>query len=136
MLKPGSAAKSFFGVRPAPLDGDSRIVKGEGTGSLCFADSWPGQAHTILGNRERFLKTYFSTYPGFYFTGGGARRDADGYYWITGRLDDVINVSGHRLGTVEVEAALASHPSVAEVTTVGFPHEIRGQGIFAFVTLK
>ncbi|MFC4174988.1 acetate--CoA ligase [Microvirga sp. GCM10011540] len=135
-LKPGSAAKPFFGVRPALLAGDGSVVEGEGTGNLCFADSWPGQARTILGDRERFLNTYFSTFPGFYFTGDGARRDADGYYWITGRLDDVINVSGHRLGTVEVEAALASHASVAEAAVVGFPHEIKGQGIFAFVTLK
>jgi acetyl-CoA synthetase len=135
-LKPGSATKPFFGVRPVLLGSDGAIVKGEGAGSLCFADSWPGQARTILGDHERFLKTYFSTYPGFYFTGDGARRDADGYYWITGRLDDVINVSGHRLGTVEVEAALASHASVAEAAVVGFPHDIKGQGIFAFVTLK
>ncbi len=135
-LKPGSATKPFFGVRPALLGADGTIVEGEGSGSLCFADSWPGQARTILGDRERFLKTYFSAYPGFYFTGDGARRDADGDYWITGRLDDVINVSGHRLGTVEVEAALASHPSVAEAAVVGVPHDIKGQGIFAFVTLK
>ncbi|SCY69981.1 acetate--CoA ligase [Microvirga guangxiensis] len=134
--KPGSAARPFFGVRPELLSSDGTPVEGEGSGSLCFADSWPGQARTILGDRERFLKTYFSAYPGFYFTGDGARRDADGYYWITGRLDDVINVSGHRLGTVEVEAALASHPAVAEAAVVGFPHEIKGQGIFAFVTLK
>ncbi len=135
-LKPGSAARPFFGVRPALLGSEGKIVEGEGSGSLCFADSWPGQARTILGDRERFLETYFSAYPGFYFTGDGARRDADGYYWITGRLDDVINVSGHRLGTVEVEAALASHPSVAEAAVVGIPHDIKGQGIFAFVTLK
>jgi acetyl-CoA synthetase len=135
-LKPGSAAKPFFGVRPALLNSDGSVVEGEGTGNLCFAGSWPGQARTILGDRERFLSTYFSAFPGFYFTGDGARRDADGYYWITGRLDDVINVSGHRLGTVEIEAALASHPSVAEAAVVGFPHEIKGQGIFAFVTLK
>lgn len=135
-LKPGSAAKPFFGVRPALLTSDGTVVEGEGTGNLCFADSWPGQARTILGDRQRFLETYFSAFPGYYFTGDGARRDADGYYWITGRLDDVINVSGHRLGTVEVEAALASHPSVAEAAVVGFPHEIKGQGIFAFVTLK
>jgi acetyl-CoA synthetase len=135
-LKPGSAAKPFFGVRPALLNSDGTPIEGEGTGNLCFADSWPGQARTILGDRERFLKTYFSTFPGYYFTGDGARRDADGYYWITGRLDDVINVSGHRLGTVEVEAAIASHPSVAEAAVVGMPHEIKGQGIFAFVTLK
>ncbi|MGO4524368.1 acetate--CoA ligase [Microvirga sp. 2MCAF35] len=135
-LKPGSAAKPFFGVRPALLGSDGAIVEGEGAGNLCFADSWPGQARTILGDRDRFLKTYFSTFPGYYFTGDGARRDEDGYYWITGRLDDVINVSGHRLGTVEVESALASHPSVAEAAVVGMPHEIKGQGIFAFVTLK
>jgi acetyl-CoA synthetase len=135
-LKPGSAAKPFFGVRPALLNGDGSVVEGEGTGNLCFADSWPGQARTILGDRERFLKTYFSAFPGFYFTGDGARRDTDGYYWITGRLDDVINVSGHRLGTVEIEAVLASHSSVAEAAVVGFPHEIKGQGIFSFVTLK
>jgi acetyl-CoA synthetase len=103
---------------------------------LCFADSWPGQARTILGDRERFLKTYFSAFPGFYFTGDGARRDEDGYYWITGRLDDVINVSGHRLGTVEIESAIASHPAVTEAAVVGYPHEIKGQGVFAFVTLK
>lgn len=135
-LKPGSATKPFFGVRPALLNGDGTPVEGEGGGNLCFADSWPGQARTILGDRERFLKTYFSTFPGYYFTGDGARRDGDGDYWITGRLDDVINVSGHRLGTVEVESALASHPSVAEAAVVGMPHEIKGQGIFAFVTLK
>lgn len=135
-LKPGSAAKPFFGVRPALLNSNGSVVEGEGMGNLCFADSWPGQARTILGDRERFLNTYFSAFPGFYFTGDGARRDADGYYWITGRLDDVINVSGHRLGTVEIEAALASHSSVAEAAVVGFPHEIKGQGIFAFVTLK
>jgi acetyl-CoA synthetase len=135
-LKPGSATKPFFGVRPALINSDGTVVEGEGTGNLCFADSWPGQARTILGDRDRFLKTYFSTFPGYYFTGDGARRDADGYYWITGRLDDVINVSGHRLGTVEVESALASHPSVAEAAVVGMPHEIKGHGIFAFVTLK
>jgi acetyl-CoA synthetase len=135
-LKPGSAAKPFFGVRPALLNGDGSVVEGEGTGNLCFADSWPGQARTILGDHERFLTTYFGAFPGYYFTGDGARRDADGYYWITGRLDDVINVSGHRLGTVEIEASLASHASVAEAAVVGFPHEIKGQGIFAFVTLK
>ena len=135
-LKPGSAAKPFFGVRPVLIGSDGKEIDGEGTGNLCFADSWPGQARTILGDRERFLKTYFSAFPGYYFTGDGARRDADGYYWITGRLDDVINVSGHRLGTVEIEAALASHPAVAEAAVVGMPHDIKGQGIFAFVTLK
>jgi acetyl-CoA synthetase len=135
-LKPGSAAKPFFGIRPALLEADGTVVAGEGAGNLCFADSWPGQARTILGDHERFLKTYFGAFPGHYFTGDGARRDADGYYWITGRLDDVINVSGHRLGTVEIEAALASHAAVAEAAVVGFPHPIKGQGIFAFVTLK
>lgn len=135
-LKPGSAAKPFFGVRAALVDSEGKPVEGEAKGNLCFVDSWPGQARTILGDRERFLKTYFSAFPGYYFTGDGAYRDADGYYWITGRLDDVINVSGHRLGTVEVEAAIASHSSVAEAAVVGFPHEIKGQGIFAFVTLK
>jgi acetyl-CoA synthetase len=135
-LKPGSAAKPFFGVRPVLLANDGEVAVGEGAGNLCFADSWPGQARTILRDHERFLKTYFTTFPGYYFTGDGARRDADGYYWITGRLDDVINVSGHRLGTVEIEGALASHPAVAEAAVVGCPHEIKGQGIFAFVTLK
>jgi acetyl-CoA synthetase len=134
--KPGSAAKPFFGVRPALVDESGRPLEGAGTGNLCFADSWPGQARTILGDHERFLKTYFSAFPGYYFTGDGARRDEDGDYWITGRLDDVINVSGHRLGTVEIEAAIASHPSVAEAAVVGYPHEIKGQGVFAFVTLK
>ncbi len=134
--KPGSAAKPFFGVRPVLIDNYGAIIEGEGAGNLCFADSWPGQARTILHDRERFLKTYFATFPGHYVTGDGARRDADGYYWITGRVDDVINVSGHRLGTVEVEAALASHASVAEAAVVGMPHEIKGQGIYAFVTLK
>lgn len=135
-LKPGSAAKPFFGVRPVLLTNDGEVAEGEGAGNLCFADSWPGQARTILGDHERFLKTYFTSFPGYYFTGDGARRDADGYYWITGRLDDVINVSGHRLGTVEIEGTLASHPAVAEAAVVGCPHQIKGQGIFAFVTLK
>jgi acetyl-CoA synthetase len=135
-LKPGSAAKPFFGVRPVIVDSDGKPLEGAGSGHLCFADSWPGQARTILGDHERFLKTYFSSFPGFYFTGDGARRDEDGYYWITGRLDDVINVSGHRLGTVEIEAAIASHPAVAEAAVVGCPHDIKGQGVFAFVTLK
>ena len=134
--RPGSAGKPFFGVRPVLIDDGGRIVEGEGNGNLCFADSWPGQARTILHDRARFLATYFTAFPGHYVTGDGARRDADGCYWITGRVDDVINVSGHRLGTVEVEAALASHPSVAEAAVVGMPHEIKGQGIYAFVTLK
>jgi len=134
--KPGSAAKPLFGVRPALVDEAGQPLEGAGTGNLCFADSWPGQARTILGDHERFLKTYFSAFPGYYFTGDGARRDEDGDYWITGRLDDVINVSGHRLGTVEIEAAIASHPSVAEAAVVGYPHEIKSQGVFAFVTLK
>jgi acetyl-CoA synthetase len=134
--KPGSAGKPFFGVRPVLIDNDGAVIEGEGEGNLCFADSWPGQARTILHDCERFLKTYFTTFPGHYVTGDGARRDADGYYWITGRVDDVINVSGHRLGTVEVEAALASHACVAEAAVVGMPHDIKGQGIYAFVTLK
>jgi acetyl-CoA synthetase len=134
--KPGSASKPFFGVRPALVDDTGQPVEGAGTGNLCFADSWPGQARTISGDHERFLRTYFSAFPGYHFTGDGARRDEDGYYWITGRVDDVINVSGHRLGTVEIEAAIASHPSVAEAAVVGYPHEIKGQGVFAFVTLK
>jgi acetyl-CoA synthetase len=135
-LKPGSATKPFFGVRPLLVDGDGKVLEGAATGNLCFADSWPGQARTILGDHARFLETYFSAFPGLYFTGDGARRDEDGDYWITGRLDDVINVSGHRLGTVEIEAAIASHPAVAEAAVVGCPHAIKGQGVFAFVTLK
>ena len=112
------------------------MLEGAAEGNLCLADSWPGQMRTVYGDHERFVQTYFSTYPGYYFTGDGARRDADGYYWITGRVDDVINVSGHRMGTAEVESALVAHAHVAEAAVVGFPHDIKGQGIYAYVTLK
>ena len=135
-LKPGSATRPFFGVRPALLDNQGREIDGPGEGNLTIAAPWPGQARTIHGDHGRYLDTYFRHFPGHYVTGDGARRDADGYYWITGRVDDVINVSGHRLGTVELETAIASHPKVAEAAVVGFPHEIKGQGIYAYVTLK
>jgi acetyl-CoA synthetase len=135
-LKPGSASLPWFGVQPALVDGSGNILSGEAEGNLVLLDSWPGQMRTVYGDQQRFLDTYFSTYPGMYFTGDGARRDADGYYWITGRVDDVINVSGHRLGTAEVESALVAHQAVAEAAVVGAPHEIKGQGIYAFVTLK
>jgi acetyl-CoA synthetase len=135
-LKPGSAAKPFFGVQPAILDTAGLAQEGACEGSLVILDSWPGQMRSVYGDHQRFFDTYFSMYPGMYFTGDGARRDADGYYWITGRIDDVINVSGHRLGTAEIESALVAHPSVAEAAVVGFNHEIKGQGIHAFVTLK
>jgi len=135
-LKPGSATLPFFGVRPEIVDEKGCVLEGAAEGSLCIADSWPGQMRTIFGDHERFIKTYFSQYPGKYFTGDGARRDKDGYYWITGRVDDVLNVSGHRLGTAEVESALVAHPDVAEAAVVGYPHDIKGQGIYCFVTLK
>ncbi|HFD16976.1 MAG TPA: acetate--CoA ligase [Rhodospirillales bacterium] len=134
-LKPGSATKPFFGVRPAIVDGEGRILEGACEGNLVMLDSWPGQMRTVFGDHERFVRTYFSTFKGMYFTGDGARRDEDGYYWITGRVDDVINVSGHRLGTAEVESALVAHPAVAEAAVVGFPHEIKGQGIYCYVIL-
>ena len=134
-LKPGSATRPFFGVQPVLVDADGHEVEGMGEGSLCLADSWPGQMRTVYGDHARFIDTYFSTYPGRYFTGDGARRDADGDYWITGRVDDVINVSGHRLGTAEVESALVAHTHVAEAAVVGFPHAVKGQGIYAYVTL-
>ena len=134
-LKPGSATRPFFGVRPAIVDGEGNLLEGEAEGNLCLLDSWPGQMRTVYGDHKRFAETYFSTFPGKYFTGDGCRRDADGYYWITGRVDDVINVSGHRLGTAEVESALVAHPKVAEAAVVGYPHEIKGQGIYAYVTL-
>ncbi len=133
-LKPGSATRPFFGVAPALVDAEGRIVEGEGSGNLVITRSWPAQIRTVFGDHERMLTTYFRTYPGYYFTGDGARRDADGYYWITGRVDDVINVSGHRLGTAEIESALVLHPAVAEAAVVGFPHDIKGQGIYAYVT--
>jgi acetyl-CoA synthetase len=134
-LKPGSAARPFFGVRPQLVDDKGGVLEGPATGNLCILDSWPGQARTLYGDHKRFVDAYFSTYPGKYFTGDGCRRDEDGYYWITGRVDDVINVSGHRLGTAEIESALVSHPSVAEAAVVGFPHAVKGQGIYAYVSL-
>jgi len=134
--KPGSATRPLPGVRPVIVDGDGHELHGVCEGNLCLADSWPGQMRTVFGDHERFVQTYFSTFKGLYFTGDGARRDADGYYWITGRVDDVINVSGHRMGTAEVESALVAHPKVAEAAVVGFPHELKGQGIYAYVTLK
>jgi len=133
--KPGSATKPFFGVKPLIVDAEGKELQGATEGNLCIADSWPGQMRTIFGDHKRFIETYFSTYPGFYFTGDGCRRDEDGYYWITGRVDDVINVAGHRLGTAEIESALVAHTKVAEAAVVGFPHDIKGQGIYAYVTL-
>jgi acetyl-CoA synthetase len=133
--KPGSATLPFFGIKPAIVDADGAVQEGVAEGNLLITDSWPGQVRTIYGDHQRFIETYFSAYPGNYFTGDGARRDEDGYYWITGRVDDVINVSGHRLGTAEVESALVSHPKVAEAAVVGCPHDIKGQGIYAYVTL-
>ena len=134
-LKPGSATLPFFGVQPALVNADGEIQEGATEGNLIIRDSWPGQMRTVYGDHQRFIDTYFRTYPGSYFTGDGCRRDEDGYYWITGRVDDVINVSGHRIGTAEVESALVSHPKVAEAAVVGFPHDIKGQGIYAYVTL-
>ena len=133
-LKPGSATRPFFGVVPALLDADGNQLDGAASGNLVITGSWPGQMRTVYGDHDRFVQTYFSTYPGFYMTGDGARRDEDGYYWITGRVDDVINVSGHRMGTAEVESALVLHPEIAEAAVVGYPHEIKGQGIYAYVT--
>ena len=135
-LKPGSATNPFFGVQPVMVDAEGKQIDGACEGNLCIADSWPGQMRTIYGDHKRFFETYFSAYPGMYFTGDGARRDEDGYYWITGRVDDVINVSGHRMGTAEVESALVSHAHVAEAAVVGAPHDIKGQGIYAYVTLN
>ena len=135
-LKPGAAAMPFFGIQPAIVDADGKLMEGATEGNLILSDSWPGQMRTLYGDHQRFIDTYFKTYPGNYFTGDGVRRDSDGYYWITGRVDDVINVSGHRMGTAEVESALVSHMSVAEAAVVGCPHDIKGQGIYAYVTLK
>jgi len=135
-LKPGSATRPLFGIKPVLVDAEGKELQGEAQGNLCIADSWPGQMRTVYGDHKRFAETYFSAYKGKYFTGDGCRRDADGYYWITGRVDDVINVSGHRLGTAEVESALVAHPKVAEAAVVGYPHDIKGQGIYAYVTLK
>jgi len=135
-LKPGSAARPFFGVVPALVDNLGNIIEGEAEGNLVILDSWPGQARTLYGDHDRFVDTYFKTFRGMYFTGDGARRDADGYYWITGRVDDVLNVSGHRMGTAEIESAMVAHPKVAEAAVVGVPHDIKGQGIYVYVTLK
>ena len=133
-LKPGSATKPFFGIQPALVDEHGQIKDGATEGNLVIVDSWPGQMRTVFGDHERFVQTYFSTYPGRYFTGDGARRDADGYYWITGRVDDVLNISGHRLGTAEIESALVAHEAVAEAAVVGYPHDVKGQGIYVYVT--
>jgi acetyl-CoA synthetase len=135
-LKPGSATRPFFGVEPVIVDNDGNVVDGPGEGNLCIAHAWPGIMRTVFGDQRRFVQTYFSHFPGLYFTGDGARRDEDGFYWLTGRVDDVINVAGHRLGTAEIESALVAHPGVAEAAVVGFPHDIKGQGIYAYVTLK
>ena len=134
-LKPGSATRPFFGVVPEIVDNEGQVIEGVGSGNLCIAEAWPGMMRTVYGDHERFIQTYFSTYKGKYFTGDGCRRDADGYYWITGRVDDVINVSGHRMGTAEVESALVSHEKVSEAAVVGYPHDIKGQGIYCYVTL-
>ncbi|MEO1608805.1 MAG: acetate--CoA ligase [Pseudomonadota bacterium] len=134
-LKPGSATRPFFGVKPALVDGQGMEIEGAGDGNLVITDSWPGQMRTVYGDHERFVQTYFSLYPGMYFTGDGCRRDEDGYYWITGRVDDVLNVSGHRMGTAEIESALVAHAKVAEAAVVGYPHPIKGQGIYCYVTL-
>ena len=135
-LKPGSATRPFFGITPQLIDADGAELKGAASGNLCIADSWPGQMRTVYGDHDRFVETYFSTHKNKYFTGDGCRRDEDGYYWITGRVDDVINVSGHRMGTAEIESALVAHPKVAESAVVGAPHDIKGQGIYAYVTLN
>jgi len=134
-LKPGSASKPFFGIQPALLDADGNELEGPAEGNLVIKDSWPGQMRTVYGDHQRFVETYFSTYKGYYFTGDGCRRDEDGYYWITGRVDDVLNVSGHRMGTAEIESALVAHPKVSEAAVVGYPHDIKGQGIYCYVTL-
>ena len=134
-MKPGSATRPFFGIQPALLDDQGQVLEGEASGNLVITRAWPGQMRTVYGDHQRFFDTYFAMYPGYYFTGDGCRRDEDGYYWITGRVDDVINVSGHRMGTAEVESALVLHDSVAEAAVVGYPHDIKGQGIYAYVTL-
>jgi acetyl-CoA synthetase len=134
--KPGSATRPFFGIEPVLVDADNKIIEGVGEGNLCINRSWPGQMRTVYGDHQRFIETYFSAFEGRYFSGDGARRDVDGYYWITGRVDDVLNVSGHRMGTAEIESALVAHPHVAEAAVVGYPHDIKGQGIYAYVTLN
>lgn len=133
-LKPGSASKPFFGVQPALVDGDGCFLEGVAEGNLIITDSWPGQMRTLYGDHARFAETYFSAFPGYYFTGDGCRRDANGYYWITGRVDDVLNISGHRMGTAEIESAMVAHPAVSEAAVVGYPHDIKGQGIYVYVT--
>ncbi|MCL4150357.1 UNVERIFIED_CONTAM: hypothetical protein GTU68_000504 [Idotea baltica] len=133
-MKPGAGSHPFFGIKPVLVDADGNVLDGAAEGNLLITDSWPGQMRTVYGDHERFAETYFSAYPGNYFTGDGCRRDEDGFYWITGRVDDVINVSGHRMGTAEVESALGSHDAVAEAAVVGYPHDIKGQGIYAYVT--
>jgi acetyl-CoA synthetase len=135
-LKPGSATRPFFGVQPALVDNEGDILEGATEGNLVLLDSWPGQMRTVYGDHERFYQTYFATFAGMYFTGDGARRDEDGYYWITGRVDDVLNVSGHRMGTAEIESSLVAHPKVAEAAVVGYPHDIKGQGVYVYVTLN
>jgi acetyl-CoA synthetase len=134
-LKPGSATRPFFGVKPAMVDGEGKLIEGPGSGNLVITDSWPGQMRTVYGNHQRFIDTYFTMYPGNFLTGDGCRRDEDGYWWITGRVDDVLNVSGHRMGTAEIESALVAHPKVSEAAVVGYPHDVKGQGIYAYVTL-
>ena len=134
-LKPGSATRPFFGVQPVLLDAENREIDGAGEGLLMIKASWPSQIRTIYGDHQRFVETYFKPYAGYYFTGDGARRDLDGYYWITGRVDDVLNISGHRMGTAEVESALVLHEKIAEAAVVGYPHDIKGQGIYCYVTL-
>ena len=135
-LKPGSATRPLPGVQPALLDPDGKVLEGEAEGLLVLTDSWPGQMRTVYGDHQRFVDMYFRSFPGYYFTGDGCRRDADGYYWITGRVDDVLNISGHRMGTAEVESALVAHPAVAEAAVVGYPHDIKGQGIYVYVSLN
>lgn len=134
-MKPGSATLPFFGVEPVLLDPDGNILEGAASGNLAIKRSWPSQIRTVFGDHQRCIETYYTTYPGYYFTGDGARRDESGYFWITGRVDDVLNVSGHRMGTAEVESALVLHEAVAEAAVVGYPHPIKGQGIYAYVTL-
>jgi acetyl-CoA synthetase len=135
-LKPGSATRPFFGIKPELVDAEGKTLEGAASGNLVLTDSWPGQMRGVYGDPQRFFDTYFTAYPGKYFTGDGCRRDEDGYYWITGRVDDVLNVSGHRLGTAEIESALVADTKVAEAAVVGYPHDIKGQGIYAYVTLK
>jgi acetyl-CoA synthetase len=136
VMKPGAGSHPFFGIQPVLVDGEGKRLEGAADGNLLITDSWPGQMRTVYGDHQRFIDTYFTAYPGQYFTGDGCRRDEDGFYWITGRVDDVINVSGHRMGTAEVESALVSHDAVAEAAVVGYPHDIKGQGIYAYVTLR